>query len=166
MNPVPCRFFVSSAEGTTISRISSLWMKSIPMLLMDSGNCKPCVRVLRWQCACVVGGGKMQYAIDTTNRLHVTMWVRHSWGVCMIACVSNKISFLWHLCCLHVRRIFGLGGEVDADKMLDSGANDEGVAGEAGLMWTTLHQIGQLVETARKVNPIACSQALSCSICE
>jgi hypothetical protein len=46
-------------------------------------------------------------------------------------------------------RLFGLGGAVDHSRLLDSGeGNNESVAGENGRMWTTLLQVGELLEMA------------------
>lgn len=53
-------------------------------------------------------------------------------------------------CLIHGVRLFGLGGAVDSSKMVDAGDNDETIAGESGRMWTTLCQIGQLVECSDK----------------
>lgn len=48
-------------------------------------------------------------------------------------------------------RLFGLGGAVVPHKFFDNGTGTATIAGGAGTMWTTMLQIGELVDTAQKV---------------
>ncbi|GAA6057132.1 hypothetical protein JCM3770_004837 [Rhodotorula araucariae] len=48
-------------------------------------------------------------------------------------------------------RLFGLGGAVVPHKLFDNGAGTATIAGGQGTMWTTMLQIGELVDTAQKV---------------
>lgn len=50
-------------------------------------------------------------------------------------------------------RLFGLGGAVVPHKLFDNGAGTATIAGGQGTMWTTMLQIGELVDTAQKVRP-------------
>ncbi|PWN23902.1 hypothetical protein BCV69DRAFT_244399, partial [Microstroma glucosiphilum] len=47
-------------------------------------------------------------------------------------------------------RLFGLGGAVVLHKLFDNGDGAATIAGGQGLMWTTMLQIGELVDTAQK----------------
>ncbi|KDN36050.1 hypothetical protein K437DRAFT_63692 [Tilletiaria anomala UBC 951] len=48
-------------------------------------------------------------------------------------------------------RLFGLGGAVVLHKLFDNGTGNATIAGGQGTMWTTVLQIGELVDTAQKV---------------
>lgn len=48
-------------------------------------------------------------------------------------------------------RLFGLGGAVVGHKLFDNGTGTATIAGGGGTMWTTMLQIGELVDTAAKV---------------
>jgi hypothetical protein len=48
-------------------------------------------------------------------------------------------------------RLFGLGGAVVSHKFFDNGSGTATIAGGNGTMWTTVLQIGELVDTAQKV---------------
>jgi len=48
-------------------------------------------------------------------------------------------------------RLFGLGGAVVHHKLFDNGEGVATIAGGHGTMWTTILQIGELVDTAQKV---------------
>ncbi|GAA5889882.1 hypothetical protein JCM8208_001158 [Rhodotorula glutinis] len=48
-------------------------------------------------------------------------------------------------------RLFGLGGAVVPHKLFDNGAGTATIAGGQGTMWTTMLQVGELVDTAQKV---------------
>ncbi|KAM0788692.1 hypothetical protein ACM66B_002789 [Microbotryomycetes sp. NB124-2] len=48
-------------------------------------------------------------------------------------------------------RLFGLGGAVVHHKLFDNGSGSATIAGGSGTMWTTVLQIGELVDTAQKV---------------
>jgi hypothetical protein len=48
-------------------------------------------------------------------------------------------------------RLFGLGGACVAHKMFDNGEGQATIAGGGGTMWTTILQIGELVDTAARV---------------
>ncbi|GAA5952794.1 hypothetical protein JCM21900_005807 [Sporobolomyces salmonicolor] len=48
-------------------------------------------------------------------------------------------------------RLFGLGGAVVPHKLFDNGAGTATIAGGQGTMWTTMLQIGEIVDTAQKV---------------
>lgn len=49
-------------------------------------------------------------------------------------------------------RLFGLGGAVVLHKLFDNGEGAATIAGGQGTMWTTILQIGELVDTAQKVS--------------
>lgn len=49
-------------------------------------------------------------------------------------------------------RLFGLGGAVVLHKLFDNGDGAATIAGGQGIMWTTMLQIGELVDTAQKVS--------------
>lgn len=49
-------------------------------------------------------------------------------------------------------RLFGLGGAVVPHKFFDNGSGTSTIAGGMGTMWTTMLQIGELVDTAQKVS--------------
>lgn len=49
-------------------------------------------------------------------------------------------------------RLFGLGGAVVLHKLFDNGEGAATIAGGQGTMWTTVLQIGELVDTAQKVS--------------
>ncbi|GAA5894905.1 hypothetical protein JCM6882_008238 [Rhodosporidiobolus microsporus] len=48
-------------------------------------------------------------------------------------------------------RLFGLGGAVVPHKLFDNGSGTATIAGGQGTMWTTMLQIGEIVDTAQKV---------------
>ena len=48
-------------------------------------------------------------------------------------------------------RLFGLGGAVVGHKLFDNGEGQATIAGGSGTMWTTMLQIGELVDTAQRV---------------
>ncbi|KAM0746439.1 hypothetical protein T439DRAFT_341042 [Meredithblackwellia eburnea MCA 4105] len=48
-------------------------------------------------------------------------------------------------------RLFGLGGAVVGHKLFDTGSGQATIAGTGGTMWTTVLQIGELIDTAMKV---------------
>ncbi|BGP07053.1 hypothetical protein JCM10049v2_002883 [Rhodotorula toruloides] len=50
-------------------------------------------------------------------------------------------------------RLFGLGGAVVPHKLFDNGTGTATIAGGQGTMWTTVLQIGELVDTAQKASP-------------
>lgn len=47
-------------------------------------------------------------------------------------------------------RLFGLGGAVVYHKLFDNGEGSATIAGGQGVMWTTILQIGELIDTAAK----------------
>jgi hypothetical protein len=49
-------------------------------------------------------------------------------------------------------RLFGLGGAVVSHKLFDNGEGAATIAGAGGTMWTTILQIGELVDTAVRVS--------------
>lgn len=48
-------------------------------------------------------------------------------------------------------RLFGLGGAVVGHKLFDNGLGTATIAGGGGTMWTTMLQVGEMVDTAQKV---------------
>ncbi|KAL8278385.1 hypothetical protein RQP46_009277 [Phenoliferia psychrophenolica] len=48
-------------------------------------------------------------------------------------------------------RLFGLGGAVVGHKLFDTGTGSATIAGGGGTMWTTILQVGEIVDTAQKV---------------
>ncbi|CEQ43015.1 SPOSA6832_04901, partial [Sporobolomyces salmonicolor] len=62
-------------------------------------------------------------------------------------------------------RLFGLGGAVVPHKLFDNGAGTATIAGGQGTMWTTMLQIGEIVDTAQKVRRrISVSPVLSSAL--
>lgn len=57
-------------------------------------------------------------------------------------------------------RLFGLGGAVVLHKLFDNGEGAATIAGGQGTMWTTVLQIGELVDTAQKVSGPATKSVL------
>jgi hypothetical protein len=49
-------------------------------------------------------------------------------------------------------RLLGLGGAVVLHKLFDNGEGAATIAGGQGTMWTTILQIGEMVDTAQKVS--------------
>lgn len=58
-------------------------------------------------------------------------------------------------------RLFGLGGAVVQHKLFDNGAGTATIAGGQGTMWSTMLQIGELVDTAQKVRHVPLLQVRS-----
>lgn len=56
-------------------------------------------------------------------------------------------------------RLFGLGGAVVYHKLFDNGEGAATIAGGQGTMWTTILQIGELIDTAQKVSSAAGERA-------
>jgi hypothetical protein len=54
-------------------------------------------------------------------------------------------------------RLFGLGGAVVSHKFFDNGTGTATIAGGGGTMWTTVLQVGEIVDTAQKVLCSSCS---------
>lgn len=57
-------------------------------------------------------------------------------------------------------RLFGLGGAVVPHKFFDNGSGQATIAGGQGTMWTTMLQIGELVDTATKAYDAAETRVL------
>lgn len=58
-------------------------------------------------------------------------------------------------------RLFGLGGAVVSHKLFDNGQGTATIAGGGGTMWTSVLQIGELVDTAQKVSLSSLSLSLA-----
>ena len=56
-------------------------------------------------------------------------------------------------------RLFGLGGSVVSHKLFDNGEGSATIAGGNGTMWTTALQLGELIDTAQRVNSSVCTHA-------
>ena len=52
-------------------------------------------------------------------------------------------------------RLFGLGGAVVGHKLFDNGLGSATIAGGGGTMWTTMLQVGEMVDTAQKVRSLS-----------
>jgi hypothetical protein len=48
-------------------------------------------------------------------------------------------------------RLFGLGGAVVPHKLFDNGEGAATIAGGQGTMWTSILQIGEVIDTAQRV---------------
>jgi len=57
-------------------------------------------------------------------------------------------------------RLFGLGGAYVPHKMFDNGEGQATIAGGQGTMWTTMLQIGELVDTAARVYDVSETRVL------
>ena len=103
--------------------------------------------------------------LNKTYRLDVPVFT--VWGACEDVAVLEKLrSGEYKIDNLHVvdeahsrlldvggvkLRLLGLGGAVVMHKMFDNGEGRTTIAGGQGTMWTTLLQIGELVDTAARV---------------
>ena len=103
--------------------------------------------------------------LDGTMRLDVPVFT--VWGACEDVAVLEKFrTGEYVIPNLHVLdeattraidvggvklRLFGLGGAVVLHKLFDNGQGNATIAGGQGTMWTTVLQIGELIDTAQKV---------------
>lgn len=103
--------------------------------------------------------------LNKTYKLDVPVFT--VWGACEDVAVLEKLrSGEYKIDNLHVvdeshsrlldvggvkLRLLGLGGAVVMHKMFDNGEGRTTIAGGQGTMWTTLLQIGELVDTAARV---------------
>ncbi|CAG8473903.1 15654_t:CDS:10 [Cetraspora pellucida] len=99
--------------------------------------------------------------------MHLKVPVYTVWGACEDVAVLEKFrEKIYKVHNLHILdeanthlieiggvslRLFGLGGAVVQHKLFDNGQGSATIAGGHGTMWTTILQIGELVETASKV---------------
>ena len=103
--------------------------------------------------------------LNKTFKLDVPVFT--VWGACEDVAVLEKLrSAEYKIDNLHIvdeahsrlldvggvkLRLLGLGGAVVMHKMFDNGEGRTTIAGGQGTMWTTLLQIGELVDTAARV---------------
>lgn len=103
--------------------------------------------------------------LDKTHRLEVPVFT--VWGACEDVSVLEKLrSQEYKIDNLHVideshsrlldvggvkLRLLGLGGAVVMHKLFDNGEGRTTIAGGQGTMWTTLLQMGELIDTANRV---------------
>ncbi|KAK3668297.1 hypothetical protein LTR22_000982 [Elasticomyces elasticus] len=103
--------------------------------------------------------------LNKTYKLEVPVFT--VWGACEDVSVLEKLrSGEYKIDNLHVideshsrlldvggvkLRLLGLGGAVVMHKMFDNGEGRTTIAGGQGTMWTTLLQIGELIDTANRV---------------
>ncbi|KAI7253487.1 hypothetical protein KC335_g15039, partial [Hortaea werneckii] len=103
--------------------------------------------------------------LNKTYKLEVPVFT--VWGACEDVAVLEKLrSGEYKIDNLHVideahsrlldvggvkLRLLGLGGAVVMHKMFDNGEGRTTIAGGQGTMWTTLLQIGELIDTANRV---------------
>jgi len=103
--------------------------------------------------------------LDKTFKLEVPVFT--VWGACEDVSVLEKLrSGEYKIDNLHVidesqsrlldvggvkLRLLGLGGAVVMHKLFDNGEGRTTIAGGQGTMWTTLLQIGELIDTANRV---------------
>nr|POE75458.1 uncharacterized protein c16h5.12c [Quercus suber] len=103
--------------------------------------------------------------LNKTYKLEVPVYT--VWGACEDVSVLEKLrSGEYKIDNLHVideshsrlldiggvkLRLLGLGGAVVMHKMFDNGEGRTTIAGGQGTMWTTLLQIGELIDTANRV---------------
>lgn len=103
--------------------------------------------------------------LDKTFRLEVPVYT--VWGACEDVSVLEKLrSQEYKIDNLHIideshsrlldvggvkLRLLGLGGAVVMHKLFDNGEGRTTIAGGQGTMWTTLLQMGELIDTANRV---------------
>jgi hypothetical protein len=103
--------------------------------------------------------------LNKTHKLDVPVFT--VWGACEDVSVLEKLrSGEYKIDNLHVideshsrlldvggvkLRLLGLGGAVVMHKMFDNGEGRTTIAGGQGTMWTTILQIGELIDTANRV---------------
>lgn len=73
-----------------------------------------------------------------------------NWSIPNLTVLSESCSRVLTIGNLRLR-LFGLGGACVAHKMFDNGEGQATIAGANGTMWTTMLQIGELVDTAQRV---------------
>jgi hypothetical protein len=111
-----------------------------------------------------------QFPLLLTGALKLNVPVYTVWGACEDVRVLEKLRTNEHVVeNLHVLdeattaaidvggirlRMFGLGGAVVLHKLFDNGEGAATIAGGQGTMWTTILQIGELVDTAQKASSI------------
>lgn len=103
--------------------------------------------------------------LNKTYKLDVPVFT--VWGACEDVAVLEKLrSQEYKIDNLHIideshsrlldiggvkLRLLGLGGAVVMHKMFDNGEGRTTIAGGSGTMWTTLLQVGELIDTANRV---------------
>lgn len=73
-----------------------------------------------------------------------------NWAIPNLTILSESCSRVLVLGGVRLR-LFGLGGACVSHKMFDNGEGQATIAGANGTMWTTMLQIGELVDTAQRV---------------
>lgn len=108
-----------------------------------------------------------QFPLLLSGALKLTVPVYTAWGACEDVRVLEKLrTGEYKIENLHILdeastaaievggvrlRLLGLGGAVVLHKLFDNGEGSATIAGGQGTMWTTILQIGELVDTAQKV---------------
>lgn len=108
---------------------------------------------------------ELPFFLNGTYRLRVPVYT--VWGACEDVAVLEKLrSGEYKVDNLHIideshsrlldiggvkLRLLGLGGAVVMHKLFDNGEGRTTIAGGQGTMWTTLLQMGELVDTANRV---------------
>ncbi|KAF2772368.1 hypothetical protein EJ03DRAFT_202780 [Teratosphaeria nubilosa] len=108
---------------------------------------------------------ELPHFLNKTYKLDVPVFT--VWGACEDVAVLEKLrSGEYKIDNLHVideshsrlldvggvkLRLLGLGGAVVMHKMFDNGEGRTTIAGGQGTMWTTILQIGELIDTANRV---------------
>lgn len=73
-----------------------------------------------------------------------------NWSIPNLTVLSESCSRVLNIGGLKLR-LFGLGGACVPHKMFDNGEGQATIAGGSGTMWTTMLQIGELIDTAQRV---------------
>lgn len=108
---------------------------------------------------------ELAFFLNKTYRLEVPVYT--VWGACEDVSVLEKLrSQEYKIDNLHIideshsrlldvggvkLRLLGLGGAVVMHKLFDNGEGRTTIAGGQGTMWTTLLQMGELIDTANRV---------------
>ncbi|PPQ68853.1 hypothetical protein CVT26_001687 [Gymnopilus dilepis] len=108
-----------------------------------------------------------EFPLVLSGQIKLQVPVYTVWGACEDVLVLEKFrSGAYHVDNLHVLdeattrcidvggvklRLLGLGGALVPHKLFDNGDGNATIAGGQGTMWTTILQIGELVDTAQRV---------------
>lgn len=146
--------------STSSSSSSSFALSEFPLLL--SGELKFVVPVYTVWGACedvsvlerlrVAPAGTITVPKDVNSNVPTSGSAsdKPNWSIPNLTVLSESCSRA--LVIGNVRfRLFGLGGACVQHKLFDNGEGQATIAGGGGTMWTTMLQIGELVDTAQRV---------------
>jgi len=150
----------SNQASTSSSSSNDFALSEFPLLL--SGELKFVVPVYTVWGACedvsvlerlrVAPAGNITVPKDVNANLSTSGSAsdKPNWSVPNLTVLSESCSRA--LVIGNVRfRLFGLGGACVQHKLFDNGEGQATIAGGGGTMWTTMLQIGELVDTAQRV---------------